>query len=265
MPNHTTEHRRLRSDVQSILDCLLLRALEISQASYGNVQLMDWDAGHLVIKAQYGFQDEFLRFFKRVKLGEGSACARAREDSGSVLVEDVMEDALLLPYRQIMRRAGVRAVQSTALRSTSGALIGVLSTHFPVRHRPTDDQIEALRDAGRAAANVIIELRAGTGTNGSRRLEECQTRFPQSRLLQSPAALAPQSSRRFDTYHAVRHSTTLAEDVADAEKWCSYVEESQHQLAGIRARNHATEELITKARRCLNRVGWVAGPTRSGL
>src|SRR5215472_4962275 len=118
MPNHTTEDRRLRSDVQSILDCLLLRALEISQASYGNVQLMDWDAGHLVIKAQYGFQDE-LRFFKRVKLGEGSACARALEDSGSVLVEDVMEDALLLPYRQIMRRAGVRAVQSTALRSTN--------------------------------------------------------------------------------------------------------------------------------------------------
>src|SRR5262245_61138705 len=104
MPNHTTEDRRLRSDVQSILDCLLLRALEISQASYGNVQLMDWDAGHLVIKAQYGFQDE-LRFFKRVKLGEGSACAQALEDSGSVLVEDVMEDALLLPYRQIMRRA----------------------------------------------------------------------------------------------------------------------------------------------------------------
>src|SRR5262245_66178758 len=100
MPNHTTEDRRLRSDVQSILDCLLLRALEISQASYGNVQLMDWDAGHLVIKAQYGFQDELFSFFKRVKLGAGSACARALEDSGSVLVKHGAEDAPLLRWRR---------------------------------------------------------------------------------------------------------------------------------------------------------------------
>lgn len=40
---------------------------------------------------------------------------------------------------------------------------------------------------------------------------------------------------------------------------------SRNKLAGIRERNQAPEELITKARRYLNMVGWIAGPARSEL
>ena len=88
-----------------------------------------------------------------------------------LIVEDVMADGQFLPYQQIMRRAGVRAVQSTALVSTNGALIGVLSTHFPACHRPSDVQMRGTRDAAQAAANAIIRLRARANTSASNRVE----------------------------------------------------------------------------------------------
>src|SRR5262249_54103008 len=53
-------------DAQSLVDCLLYQGLELSRARFGNVQLMNWKVGYLEIKAQSGFGDEFLNFFKRV-------------------------------------------------------------------------------------------------------------------------------------------------------------------------------------------------------
>src|SRR5262249_9384761 len=44
--------------------------------------------------------------------------------------------------------------------STHGALVGILSTHFPTSHRPTGRQMLAMKDAACLAANAIIGLRA---------------------------------------------------------------------------------------------------------
>jgi hypothetical protein len=51
------------TEERSVLDGLLMRGMQILGAHFGNVQLMDWDAGCLVIVAHRGFQDVFLRFF----------------------------------------------------------------------------------------------------------------------------------------------------------------------------------------------------------
>jgi GAF domain-containing protein len=64
-----------------------------------------------------------------------------------------------------MDRAGVRAVQSTPLISTSGALVGILSTHFAVPSRPTEQQMLAMRNASQLVANAIIRVRARTTIN----------------------------------------------------------------------------------------------------
>jgi GAF domain-containing protein len=55
--------------------------------------------------------------------------------------------------------AGFRAVQSTPLISTSGALVGVLSTHFPSRHRPLDGEMELIKMTAESAANEILAWR----------------------------------------------------------------------------------------------------------
>ena len=154
------ERLRRCTDIQSVAHFLLQRGLEVCQCDFGNVQLMNWKTGQLQIQAQRGFQEEFLNFFEYVKLSDTSACARALRNRESVVIEDVMLDPEFGPCREIVCRAGVRAVLSTPLLSTHGALVGILSTHFSTSHRPTGAQMLAVTDAACLAANAIIGLRA---------------------------------------------------------------------------------------------------------
>jgi GAF domain-containing protein len=147
-------------DVQATLDGLLQRGTDLSQTSFGNVQLMSWTAGYLEIKAQRGFDDGFLRFFERVTIEGGSACARALRDRETIVIEDIMADKEFAPCRQVVSEAGIRAVQSTPIISSSGALLGVMSTHFAARHRPTKIELRELQRAAQIAANAIIHFEA---------------------------------------------------------------------------------------------------------
>src|SRR6516225_572780 len=80
------QHIHRCRDERSLAMCLLHGGLEQSHARLGNVQLMDWKSGCLEIKAQSGFGDEFLNFFKRVKLQDGTACARALRNRDAIIV-----------------------------------------------------------------------------------------------------------------------------------------------------------------------------------
>jgi len=158
--SHLFEDLRRCADVQSVLNCVLDRSLDLTATFLGNVQLMDWTSGYLQIEAQRGFGAEFLNFFRRVELKHGSACGRALRGRGTIAIDDIMTDQDFAPYRDVAGRAGVRAVESTPLVSSSGALVGVLSTHFPIVQRLTDLQRRGLKEAAELAANAIIRLRA---------------------------------------------------------------------------------------------------------
>lgn len=148
------------ADTHEVCDLLLEQSLELTGTSLGNVQLVDWSVGELQIIAQQGFQADFLTFFSRVNLRQTCACARALISRDSVLIGDVASDAAFAPYRHIADRAGFRAVQSTPLLSKSGALVGIVSTHFPAAHVPTVAEMARLREVSRLAANAIIRFRA---------------------------------------------------------------------------------------------------------
>jgi GAF domain-containing protein len=156
--------RRCR-DAQSLAECVLHHGLKLTGACLGNVQLMNWTENSLEIKAQSGFGDEFLNFFNQVGLADLSACARALRKRDSVVVEDVNTDQAFAPCCEILRRADVRAVQSTPLLSSSGALVGILSTHFSTPHRPTDIEMRNLRHAANVAANALISVRVNGGSS----------------------------------------------------------------------------------------------------
>src|SRR5262249_22802976 len=129
------EFRQL-TDVQAVLDRLLEEALKLSQTGLGNVQLMNWSAGHLTIRSQKGFAHDFLKFFEQVSFDDGSVCGRALRARHAIIVEDVTAVAEL-PVREALFRAGISAVQSTPMISSRGAFLGVISTHFEKLHRPS--------------------------------------------------------------------------------------------------------------------------------
>ena len=153
----------------SLLTGLLSTGLELTGTVLGNVQLMNWRTRELTIVAQHGFTEDFVNFFRVVKASEGTACARALSARHSVIVEDVLVDPAFAPFRQVALESGFRAVQSTPLISSSGAFLGVLSTHFPGQHRPTENEMRALSRVAELAANAIIRHRAQARANGPAR------------------------------------------------------------------------------------------------
>jgi GAF domain-containing protein len=71
-----------------------------------------------------------------------------------------MADEEFSPCRQIVSHVGIRAVQSTPIISSSGAFLGVVSTHFAVCRRPTRIELRELQHAAQIAANALIRLEA---------------------------------------------------------------------------------------------------------
>jgi len=160
IPPHKPGREHGGRNVQTVIEALLSRGMQLSQTKLGNVQLFNLRTGSLVIQAQNGFNDEFLNFFQIVHFSHGSACARAMQNRTTVVVEDVLADPMFGSASTILRNAGVRAVQSVPLVSNSGAFVGVLSTHFPRPHRSAGRLLTNLEEMARDTANAIIRIRA---------------------------------------------------------------------------------------------------------
>lgn len=146
-------------------DALLDLALGLVGASFGNVQAIDWACGSLEIIRQRGFRKEFLQYFKSVTSDDRSACGFALKTRKAVVISDIADDKSLSPLsRSVILGAGVRAVQSVPIVSTSGAFIGILSTHFPAAHRPSNVELDIVESLARATANLIVLRRARAKT-----------------------------------------------------------------------------------------------------
>jgi GAF domain-containing protein len=141
--------------VHSALD----RALRITDQTLGNVQLVDWRAGHLQIAAQ--FSAEFLDCFRYVTIRDGSACGRALLLRDSVVIHDVGSDHRFSAFREVAGNAGFSAVQSTPLMTTNGVLIGIISTHGRVS--PNRHQLEQIKTLAQDTAERLIRYRARIG------------------------------------------------------------------------------------------------------
>jgi GAF domain-containing protein len=161
-PSSRSLAQKLRefTKLQAILDCALVHCLDLCDTRLGNIQLIHWNRGYLEIKSQHGFNDEFLTFFQRVTAEQGSACARALRTLEPVVIRDVMVDVDFAPYRDIAYRSGFQAVQSTPIVSSSGATLGILSTHFATPYRPSEKTMDALKDVAGLIADSIIFHRA---------------------------------------------------------------------------------------------------------
>jgi PAS domain S-box-containing protein len=77
-----------------------------------------------------------------------------------VVVEDVETDPSFAPHLHIVAAAGYRAVQSTPLFSRSGEPLGMISTHFRQRHRPSERELRLTDLYARQAAEMIERKQA---------------------------------------------------------------------------------------------------------
>ena len=87
-------------------------------------------------------------------------------------------------------------MQSTPLISDSGALVGILSTHFAMPHRPTDRRMLAMKDAAQLVANAVIRLRSRAVDNDRMLSSRTLMRESQKALVLAEKLLSPHSRCR---------------------------------------------------------------------
>lgn len=145
-------------DRDACLEEILSVAIEICGADKGNIQLVDPVTGSLQMISASGFDQSFLDFFNGER---SSACAAALVMRQRVVVEDVRQSALFVgtPSLKVMTKAGVLAVESTPLVSSAGNVLGVVSTHFGLPRRPTEQELRLMDLLTRQAADYLERKR----------------------------------------------------------------------------------------------------------
>lgn len=127
-------------NLRAALSEVVARAIEMTGADKGNLQILDRETDRLHIVAYQGFSEQFLEFFDYVEHSQGS-CGTALARGQRVIVDDIANDPIFRGTKsgEVVLAEGIRAVQSIPLRTSAGQLMGMLSTHFqapgPPRHK----------------------------------------------------------------------------------------------------------------------------------
>ena len=156
------------SDVETILGELVEAAIALTGAAKGNLQLFDPSCEGLKLAAHRGFDEPFLNFFDVVTT-QTTVCELAMKLHHRVIISDVVKCEALAgaPSLPVLLKSGVRAVQSTPLISSSGNLLGIISTHYTVPTEPTGHQLTLLDLLARQAADFLERKQAERALHAS--------------------------------------------------------------------------------------------------
>jgi PAS domain S-box-containing protein len=148
-------------DVQGSLNAVLDTAIFLTKADKGSIQLLDPSLGGLRLVAQRGFESRFLDLFA-VVTKQATSCRAAMDSRERVIVEDMLESRIFAgtPELQILLEAGARAVQSTPLLSSSGKLLGMVSTYYATPHRQPERELRLMDLLARQAADYLERKQA---------------------------------------------------------------------------------------------------------
>ena len=191
---------------ESLYAQILGAALELMASDFASVQMLAADQASLSLLGWKNFHPDSAAFWQRVEVGAGSTCSKALSDNERVVVADVEASAFMAGTQDLQeyRRSGIRAVQSTPLRSRSGRPLGMLSTHWRTPHHPTEEDFRFFDVLARQAADLIERTVAEAA------LRESEERF---RVIANTAPVMIWMS------DAERHVTYLNQTWLDYTGW----------------------------------------------
>jgi PAS domain S-box-containing protein len=106
----------------TLYDQILGAAMELMASDAACLQMLVADDTSLRLLAYKNFHPDCAPFWERVAAGAGSTCSKALSDNRRVVVADIEACEFIVGTQEQLeyRRAGVRGVQSTPLRSRTG-------------------------------------------------------------------------------------------------------------------------------------------------
>ena len=145
------------STPESLYAQILGAAMELMASDAASVQILAADRASLRLLAWKNVHPDSVAFWQRVAAGAGSTCGQALRDNKRVVVADIETCEFMagMHDREEYRRSGIRAVQSTPLRSRAGRPLGMLSTHWRTPHTPTEEDFTFFDVLARQAADLI--------------------------------------------------------------------------------------------------------------
>ena len=138
-------------------------AVSIARSQFGTMQRIcprGDPAGHggeLQLLFSRGLSFEDVEFWRWVKPTAHSSCTAALKLRRRAIIPDfeawdeIAGSADLLAFR----RAGIRSAQTTPLISRTGALLGMISTHWSEPHEPSSRDLRLLDILARQAADLL--------------------------------------------------------------------------------------------------------------
>jgi PAS domain S-box-containing protein len=144
----------------AILDKLVSEAIEICDADFGTLQILDHRSSNLRIMGQHGFPQWWLDFWERPS-DHRSVSAIALERRERIIVEDVEESSIFIGTAalEIQLRAGVRALCAIPLISRLGTALGVFTVDYKKPQRPDERALRLLDLLARQTADIIERAR----------------------------------------------------------------------------------------------------------
>ncbi len=142
--------------IYSVLLETIDAAISITHADKGTIQFFDEKSGVLELVASRGFSQPFLDHFAECPYGKGSS-GTALKSNERVIVEDIKKSSIFVgtPDLEPLLIEGIRAVQTTILKSRSGKLLGMLTTHYRTTYTPQYRDLQRLDLISRLLADII--------------------------------------------------------------------------------------------------------------
>jgi PAS domain S-box-containing protein len=119
------------------------------------------ERGRLRHGAAPRLDDRLRHAFDGIEIGPAAQndCGAAAKRGAAVVIEDVQQDPLWVPFRPLAAAHGVRACWWQPILSAAGQLLGTFAMYHRMPRRPTEEERALLEDAAGAVAIVIERQR----------------------------------------------------------------------------------------------------------
>ncbi|WP_176060522.1 ATP-binding protein [Paraburkholderia sp. BCC1876] len=205
-----------RHDLPSLYAKVVETARVLMSADFASLQMLDMSAGehepHLHLLAHSGFTAHAADHWRTVLIESTTSCGESWATGERVVVADIEHHAPFCDTvdLDVFRETGIKAMQSTPLRSRDGAFIGMISTHWGRFHEPDERQLGLIDIMARLTADLIERARS----EDALRLSEARLRALVTATSYSLYRMSPdwKLMRALDGRGFLRDTTDVSED-----------------------------------------------------
>lgn len=169
--NHVLELLAHGASLTKVLEAIV-RGVELAHPDMQcSISRLDSEGRHLLTGAAPSLPDFFNAALNGTEIGIGAgSCGTAAFTCQRVIVEDIQAHPYWAPYREVARKAALRACWSEPVRSASGKVLGTLDIYLREACQPADEDIRLIEQTANLAEIALGRNHADQALRESEKL-----------------------------------------------------------------------------------------------